>query len=38
MAEIVQVSHCICNLIVPTVLLLHNIHYLVFADPRNLHL
>ena len=37
MAEIIQVPCCKSNLIIPTVLHFHNIHYLVFADPRNLH-
>jgi hypothetical protein len=37
MAEIIQVPCCKANFIIPTVLHFHNIHYLVFADPRNMH-
>ena len=37
MLEIIQVPCCKSNLIIPTILHFHNIHYLVFADPRNLH-
>jgi hypothetical protein len=38
MAEIVKVPCCKSNLIITTMSLQHTVHYLVFADSRNLHM
>jgi hypothetical protein len=38
MAEIVKVPYCKSNLVITTVPLQHTVHYLVFADSRNLHM